>query len=105
MVLDRDERVLEMFRDFTERHVTPVLVEPEPSPAVRGEKPGVADAAGQTINRMTLAEEPRHAHRGEDDEDGEDGAGDAVAQRAVPADHVGRSARARRICSTSESTT
>ena len=35
MVFDGDERLLEMRRDGGDRHVVPLLVEPEPAAAVR----------------------------------------------------------------------
>ena len=55
MVLDGDERVLEVRRDGGDRHVVPLLVEPEPAPAVGGVEPGVADPAGQRGGRHSSA--------------------------------------------------
>ena len=45
MILDRDERVLQVGGNVAQRHVLPLLVHPEPAPAVGGEEPRVADAA------------------------------------------------------------
>ena len=73
MVLDGDERMLEVRRDGGERHVVPLLVEPEPGPAVGGVEPGVADPAGQPVDGIALFAQPpggqtghrRSRHRGE----------------------------------------
>ncbi len=61
VVLDRDEGVLQVLGNLAERHVAPVLVHPEPAPAVGGEEPGVADAARQPVDGVALAHEPGHA--------------------------------------------
>ena len=63
VILDRDERVLQVDRDLGERHVLMVLVHAEPAPAVGGQEPGVADAARQPMDRVALPEHPGHGDR------------------------------------------
>ena len=59
MILDGDERVLQMERDVGERHVLMVLVHPEPAPAVGGQEPGVTHAPRQAVHRVALPERAR----------------------------------------------
>ena len=84
VVLDRDERVLQVRRDRGERHVVPLLVEAEPRPAVGGVEPGVADAAGQLVDGVALLAEPPDAERGDSDHhvEQEPGAAQVGAQQS-----------------------
>ena len=68
VILDRDERVLQVLGNLAERHVAAVLVHPEPAPAVGGEKPRVADAARQPVHGVALPQQPRHGERRDDDQ-------------------------------------
>ena len=77
MVLDGDEGVLEMRRDGGDRHVVPLLVEPEPGTAVGGVEPGVADTAGQLVDGIALFAEPSRGETGHGD--------DGVEQQPGPA--------------------
>ena len=43
VILDGDERVLQIRRDRRDRHVVALLVETKPAAAVGGVEPGVAD--------------------------------------------------------------
>ena len=63
VILDRDECVPQVLGNLAERHVAPVLVHPEPAPAVSREKPGVANAARQAVHGVALAHEPRDRER------------------------------------------
>ena len=80
MVLDRDERVLQVGGDLRQRHVVAVLVQPEPARTVRREKPRVADAALQAGNGVRLSERPGEHERAQDDERPEHDRGDSIAQ-------------------------
>ena len=79
VIFDGDERVLKVGWDLGERHVLTVLVHPEPAGAVGSQEPGVANAALQAGDGIRLPERPRQRDRAHDDEDGEDDAGNAVA--------------------------
>jgi hypothetical protein len=50
LVLDRDDRVLQIGRDLRQLDVVPLLVESEPDLAVAVEKDRVADTARQTMD-------------------------------------------------------
>ena len=104
VILDGDERVLQVDRDVGERHVLMVLVHPEPAPAVGGQEPGVADAARQPVHRVALPEHPRHRDRGEDDERDEDHREHAVAHPPRPERSGAIRSLRRRPCRTSDST-
>ena len=68
VILDGDERVLQVRRDRRDRHVVPLLVETKPAAAIGGVKPRVADAARQLIDRITLRGEPAEGDRRHHDE-------------------------------------
>ena len=59
VILDRDHRVLEVGGDLLERHVAPLLVEPEPRPAGGVVEDRVADAAIQLVDRPGVPDRPR----------------------------------------------
>ena len=79
VILDRDERVLQVGGNVRERHVLPVLVHAEPPAAVGGEKPRVADAATELVDSPGLAQGPRQRDCGENDERSEDRGRDSIA--------------------------
>ena len=58
MVLDRDDGVLQIGGDAGERHVAPLLVEPEPRLAVGRVEHRVADAPAQAADRDGVPAEP-----------------------------------------------
>ena len=95
VVLDRDERVPQVLGDLAERDVAPLLVHPEPAPAVGGEEPGVAHAARQPVHGVALPHEPGDGKRRHDDQDGEEDGGGPVAERFRRLRH-GRSRTGRR---------
>ena len=101
MVLDRDERVPQVFRDLGERHVVPVLVQAEPPLAVRREEPGVADAAAQLVHDVGLPHQPGEADGADEHERDEEPGSDPVAKRAA---HSAAPGRPRRAWSQKEST-
>ena len=82
VILDRDERVLQVLGNLVERHVAAVLVHPEPAAAVGREKPRVADAARQAVHGLALAQQPRHGERRGDDQHREEHA--AARSRTIP---------------------
>ena len=94
MILDGDERVLEVKRDVGERDVPPVLVHAEPPAAVGGEKPGVADAAAKLVDRPGLTQRPRQRDGGQDHQGAEDDRGDPIAQVRTGSNHCRRPRRA-----------
>ena len=104
VVLDGDERVLQVGRDVGKRDVPPVLVHAEPASAVGREKPGVADAAPQLVDRPRLPQRPRHGDRREHDERAEDDRGDAIAQPLRDGDETNHRRRPRRAFRYSDST-
>ncbi len=67
-ILDRDDRVLQIDRDFVERDVMALLVEPEPGLAIGAVEHGVADAARQAVHRHRVARQPDAGHRGAADQ-------------------------------------
>ena len=109
MILDRDERVLEVGGNVSERHVLPVLVHPEPPLAVRGQKPCVADSPGEPIDRVALSHDPHHADRGRDRQNHENGGRHTVANASGPEGHAGGAftiaTGARRSCNVSDRAT
>ena len=50
MIFNGDDRVLQVGRDFRQRDVMPLLVEPEPRLTVGAVKDGIADAASQPVD-------------------------------------------------------
>ena len=116
VILDRDERVLQVLGNLAERYVPPVLVHAEPAPAVGREKPRIADPARQPVNGITLTQQPRHRERREDDHADKNHGRNAVPPaarlarptlpRRPPARAPGHSwaGVARRRCSTKDST-
>ena len=68
MILDGDEGVLKVGGDRRDRHVVPLFVESKPAAAVGGVKPGVADTARESVDRVTLPGEPAERDRRDDDE-------------------------------------
>jgi hypothetical protein len=101
MILDGDERVLEVSRDGGKRHVLPVLVHAKPSAAIGREEPGVADAPAELMNSPCFTERPGQRHGREDDERPEDDRGDSIARSSWDS----HCRRVRRAFNTSESTT
>ena len=81
VILDRDDRVLEVGGNRFERHVAALFVEPEPGPPGGVVEHGVADAAIQLVDRPGVPARPhdRH-HHGRDDDAAADGQ-EPVAQR------------------------
>ena len=108
MVLDRDERVLQVGGNVSERHVLPVLVHPEPPLAVRCKEPRVTDSPGEPIDRVALSHDPHHADCGCNRQDHENGDRHTVANASGPEGHAGGAfaiARgARRSCNVSDRT-
>ena len=51
VILDGDERVLQVGRDLGERHVVPLLVQAEPAAAVGGEEPRCRRRRGEACGR------------------------------------------------------
>ena len=100
VILDGDERVLEVGRDVGKRHVLPVLVHPKPPAAVGREEPRVADAEAELMNGPCLTKGPRQRHGRQDDERPEDDRSDSIAWSSWDL-HCGW---ARRACNASEST-
>ena len=98
VVLDGDERLLQVQRDVGERHVLVVLVHAEPAPAVGRQEPGVADAARQPMDGIALAEHPGHRDRGEDDQRHEDHREHPVAHPPRPQRYRHPQAWRRRPC-------
>ena len=68
MILDRDHRVLEVGRDLIERHVAPLLVQPEPRPAGGVVEDRVANAAIQPVNGPGVPDRPRAGDRHHDNQ-------------------------------------
>ena len=68
MILGRDHRVLEIRGDVVERHVTTLLVHPEPGAAIGGIEPRVADAPPQLEDGPSLAHGPHDRDCGQRDE-------------------------------------
>ena len=69
MILDGDERVLQIRRDRRDRHVVPLFIETKPAAAVGGVKPGVADAARELDRPSSSAwRTTPNGDRGDDDE-------------------------------------
>jgi hypothetical protein len=105
VILDGDERMLEVFGDLGERNVAPVFVHPEPAASVGGEEPRVADAARQAVDGPALPKEPRDADDGEDHQDREEARGNPVANGVRARSHVLSEGRGARRWSTADSAT
>ena len=109
MIFYRDERVLEVGGDVSERHVLPVLVHPEPPLAVRGQEPCVPDSPGEPIDRVALSHDPHHADRGRNRQNHENGGRHTVANASGPEGHAGGAftiaTGARRSCNVSDRAT
>ena len=79
--------LLQVPRDLAQCHVLAVFIEPEPGPAIRREKPGIADTTRQAIDGVALAHEPCHADHRDQDQRSKDEPGDPIAPAVAPGDH------------------
>jgi hypothetical protein len=103
MILDGNERMLEVDGNLGERHVLTVFIHPEPPPAVRGKEPCVAHAPPQLVHGPGLPQRPGQADRRRDDEHAEYGGGYPIPhprRNPDPANHE----RARRASRVNDST-
>ena len=85
VILDRDERMLQIQRNVGEEHVLSAFVHPEPWAAVRRHEPGVAHSAPQLVDGPRLLQGPRERDRDQDHQRPENTRGNPVAG---PASHV-----------------
>ena len=83
MVFNRDEGVAKVRRNFRQRHIAPMLVEPEPSASVGGEEPGIADAAPKFVDQIGLSQRPGNADCRHDNQGDKDRPENAVAPPVV----------------------
>ena len=83
-ILDGDHRVLQIDGDVVERHVVPLLVEPEPWLAVGAVEDRVADPPRQPMHGDGVSRQPDGRHTGRGDEREEQRERDPLGPPARP---------------------